>query len=384
MNAFSYTAFAQVIHFGPGALDKLPAALAECGWRRVGLLTTGSARLSGRAAQVETLLAGQCAFTFDEALPHVPVAQVETVTGLAEAHAVDALLALGGGSAIGLAKVVSMALEARRAGSPARAAHPTVQPLVPTGAIPTTYAGSEMTSGMGLTESDGAGGTRKVTRSDPRITPKLVLYDPLLTLDLPPGVTASTAMNALAHCVEAVYSTRRNPLATAAALSGAGHIARSVRACMADGNNLEARTEMLLGAHLAGAALATVAMGLHHGLCHVLGGSAGVPHGVANAIILPHAMRFNLDATTPELAQLGRALEAAAPDAGDRAAAEAAVVAVSRLVAGLPVPQRLREVGVQRADLPRLAAIAVHSGPVRANPKPVTPADVERIYEAAW
>jgi alcohol dehydrogenase len=241
-----------------------------------------------------------------------------------------------------------------------------------------------MTAGGGMTEPDGAGGTRKLARNDPKITPKLVVYDPLLTLDMPPEVTASTAMNALAHCVEAVYSVRRNPLATAAALAGAGHIVNSVRACVADGTNVEARAELLMGAYLAGSALATVAMGLHHGLCHALGGSAGVPHGVANAIILPHAMRFNLDVTTLELAQIGYAIGAADTKAAVSVVAEAAVQAVAQLVASLPVPQRLREAGVKQADLPRLAAIAAQNGPVRSNPKPVSAADVKRIYEAAW
>jgi alcohol dehydrogenase class IV len=271
-----------------------------------------------------------------------------------------------------------------RTGQPARAAYPTDQPRVPAGAIPTTYAGSEMTAGGGMTEPDGAGGTRKVVRNDPKIPPKLVVYDPLLTLDMPPEVTGSTGMNALAHCVEAVYSTRRNPLATAAALAGAGHIMRSVRACVADGNNLAARTEMLLGAYLAGSALATTAMGLHHGLCHALGGSAGVPHGVANAIILPHAMQFNLDATTSELAQIAHAMGAAPAEADARTAAEAAVEAVRQLVASLPVPQRLREAGVKHEDLPRLAAVAAQNGPVRANPKPVSAEAAEKIFQAAW
>src|SRR5262249_26691441 len=148
----------------------------------------------------------------------VPTAQVNEVAALAETHGADALLALGGGSAIGLAKGASIVLDDRRAVGHSRAAYPTVQPHVPSGAIPTTYSGSEMTSGAGTTEPDGAGGMRKVPRSDVRITPKLVVYDPLLTLDMPVDVTGATAMNALAHCVEAVYSIRRNPLATAAAL----------------------------------------------------------------------------------------------------------------------------------------------------------------------
>ena len=383
MADFTYTAFAQAIHFGAGALERLPAALDALGWRFVGLVTTGSARRSGRAAQVEDLLGKRYDFVFDVAQPHVPAAQVEAVIGLAEAHFTDGLLALGGGSAIGLAKAASLGLEARVSGPPVRAAALGGGPRVPIAAIPTTYAGSEMTAVVGVTEADGAGGTRKVTRSDPGIVPRLVIYDPALTLDLPPEVTAASGINALAHCVEAVYSTRRNPLSTAAALAGAGHIARALPACHALSNDLPARTEMLLGAHLAGAALATVSMGLHHGLCHVLGGAAGVPHGVANAIILPHAMRYNLDAATPELAQIGRALNTA-PAASDDVSAAAAIEAVRLLVAGLGLPQRLRDANVPRASLPRLAALAAQSGAVRANPRPVSAAEAERIFEEAW
>jgi alcohol dehydrogenase class IV len=347
-------------------------------------VTTGSARRSGRAAQVEALLGGRFDFVFDAAQPHVPAAQVEEVIGLAEAHFTSALLALGGGSAIGLAKAASLGLEAQVSGPPVRAAAASPGPRVPVAAIPTTYAGSEMTAVVGVTEPDGAGGARKVTRSDPRIAPKLVIYDPNLTLDLPPEITAATGINALAHCVEAVYSTRRNPLSTAAALAGAGHIARALPACIANGNDLTARTDILLGAHLAGASLATVSMGLHHGLCHVLGGAAGVPHGIANAIILPHAMRYNQDAVTAELAQIGRAMQAAPPGADDADAAATAIEAVAQLVAELGLPQRLRDAGVPRASLPRLAALAAQSGTVRANPKPVSAADAERILEAAW
>ena len=384
MTAFVYSAFAQTVHFGAGMLDQLPAALDALGWRYVGLVTTNSARRSGRAAQVEDLLGKRFDFVFDAAQPHVPAGQVEEVIGLAEAHFTDGLLALGGGSAIGLAKAASLGLTAQVSGPPVRAAAASRGPRVPIAAIPTTYAGSEMTAVVGVTEPDGAGGTRKVTRSDPGIVPRLVIYDPALTLDLPPEVTAASGINALAHCVEAVYSTTRNPLSTAAALAGAGHIARALPACHALGHDLPARTDILLGAHLAGAALATVNMGLHHGLCHVLGGAAGVPHGVANAIMLPHAMRYNLNVVTPELAQIGRTMSAASPGADDMGAATAAIEAVYQLVAGLGLPQRLRDADVPRASLPRLAALAAQSGAVRANPKPVSAADAERIFEEAW
>jgi alcohol dehydrogenase class IV len=283
-----------------------------------------------------------------------------------------------------MAKAISLALEEQRTGRPAKAATPAEQPLVATIAIPTTYAGSEMTPIYGVTHHlDGS--TRKITVRDVKVTPKLTVYDPLLTLSLPPAVTAGTGINALAHCVEALYSTTRNPLSSAAAFNGVRYITKALLRCYSQGDDLEARTEMLLGAHLGGTSLATVAMGLHHGLCHVLGGTAGVPHGVANAIILPHAMRFNRDATAPQLAQVAEAMGVSLPGQPAEEAAEAAAQAVYNLVAQLNLPQRLRDAGVQEADLPHLAEVALKSSAVQSNPKPVTEAaQIEAVFRAAW
>src|SRR5207302_9769191 len=186
------------------------------------------------------------------------------------------LIGMGGGSPLGMAKAVSFSLTEKHSSASIGSSSPNAQPLVPVVAIPTTYAGSEITPVYGITRQvdDVA---RKVTVSDARITPKLVIYDPLLTLDLPPSLTASTGINALAHCIEALYSITRNPLSTAAATSGVRAIASALPRCYAAGNDLEARSEMLAGAFLAGTALSNVTMALHHGLCHVLGGTAGVP-----------------------------------------------------------------------------------------------------------
>lgn len=380
MHDFSFTLLPQKVIFGAGAADQLPQALDSFGWRRVLLVTTGSARRSGRAARVEALLGQRLAATFDQTQPHVPAEQVEQALALARDRGVEAILGLGGGSAIGLAKAVSHALEAQTSlASPA----PAPQPRVPVAAIPTTYAGSEMTPVYGVTRPE-AGGSRKVTVADQRVAPRLVLYDPGLTLDLPPDLTASTGVNALAHCVEAVYSITRHPLSTAAAQAGAGLIVRALPRCVLHGDDLDARSEMLAGAHLAGLSLSSVAMGLHHGLCHVLGGSAGVPHGIANAIILPHAMRFNLDAATPHLAALAEAMGLRAEARDPAGLAAASVERVAALVAGLNLPRRLRDVGVPAADLPRLAQLALQSRAVLSNPRPVGVEDAEHVLRAAW
>jgi alcohol dehydrogenase class IV len=322
--------------------------------------------------------------TYDHVQPHVPDFQVAEASALAYEKEIDAVIGLGGGSPIGMAKAVSLTLEERRAGQQARAAFPTDQPLVPVIAIPTTYAGSEMTPTYGVTHHVN-GSARKITVTDVKVTPKLTIYDPLLTLNLPPAMTASTGINALAHCIEALYSITRNPLSTTAAIGGVRAIMHALPRCYAAGNDIEARTEMLTGAFLAGTALANVAMALHHGLCHVLGGTAGVPHGIANSIVLPHAMRFNLDATASQLAPAAEAMGITLVDKTAEAAVEEAIQRIYAMIGSMNLPQHLRDVGVQEDDLPHLAQVAFQSRTVHNNPKPITDvAQLEAVLQAAW
>ncbi len=388
MNEFRYTSYAQEIIFGAGSVAQLDDAVERFHWKRLMLCTTGSMRRGGHIASLEVALGSRLVAIYERVQPHVPDFQVAEALALASENEVDALIGMGGGSPIGMAKAVSLALEEKRTGRPARAAFPTDQPLVPVIAIPTTYAGSEMTPIYGITYHNN-GSTRKVTVTDAKVTPKLTVYDPLLTLDLSPEMTASTGINALAHCIEALYSITRNPLSTTAALSGVHSIYTALPRCYAVGDDLAARTEMLVGAFLAGTALSHVTMALHHGLCHTLGGTAGVPHGVANSIVLPHAMRFNLDATAPQLARAAEAMGVGCDRHGtylsDEAAAEEGVQRIYDLIGRMNLPQRLRDVGVSEADLPHLAQVALQSRSVQSNPKPVTSAaQVEEVLRAAW
>jgi maleylacetate reductase len=382
VTAFTIVSTAQQVIFRAGALAGLGDAVAGFGWNRVLLCTIPRFRTTGLVARVEEILGPRLAVVYADAAPHVPEVQVAAATSLAREHGADAVMGLGGGSPIGLAKAVSAALEEHRNGRAAHSADPTERPLVPVIAVPTTYAGSEMTPIYGITR-DVDGAPRKISKTNPKVTPKLTVYDPELTLDLPPGMTASSGINALAHCIEAVYSTTRNPVATAAALAGLRLIYRSLPAAVARGDDLSARTDLLEGAYLAGTAIATARIGLHHGLCHVLGGTAGVPHGVANAVMLPHAMRYNARGVAGELAETARAMGLSGADDADLA--EAACRAVHDLVAAIGLPQRLRDAGVAEADLPGLAQAALSSSAVRNNPVRITGADeLETVYRAAW
>ena len=387
MNEFRFTSYAQEIIFGAGSVAQLEEAVERFHMQRLMLCTSGSLRREGQIGLVEHALGNRLVAVYEGVQPHVPDFQVDEALELANKNEIDALLGLGGGSPIGLAKAVSMALEEKRTGRQVQGTSPVSQPLVPVIAIPTTYAGSEMTPTFGVTyQSDGT--TRKVTRTDVKITPKLVIYDPLLTLNLPAELTAATGINALAHCIEALYSLTTNPLSTSIALGGIRSIYDALPRCYEDGNDLAARTQMLEGAYFAGFALAHVSMALHHGLCHTLGGTAGVPHGYANSIILPHALHFNLDTVAPQLAMMAEAMgidrNTSIKPKSDDVMAKEGVDRVYSLIREMNLPQHLSSVGVKESEIPHLAEVALHSRAVQSNPKQITNVtQIEEILYAA-
>lgn len=205
MHDFYYTSAAQEVIFGAGSLTQLPGIIRQRNWRRVMLCTISRLQLNGVAALVEEVCSGSLVVTYGDVEPHVPEHLVEEALALARQFQVDAIIGLGGGSPIGMAKAVCLEIDAQRLGQMG-AGLPPAQPLVPVIAIPTTYAGSEMTPVYGVTRKQADGSTAKATVRDPRVPPKVVIYDPKLTISLTPEMTASTGINALAHCIEAVYS----------------------------------------------------------------------------------------------------------------------------------------------------------------------------------
>lgn len=376
MDKFRYVSYAQEVIFAPGSLSQLSEAVERFGWKKVLVCTSHSMKVNGHLDALRSALGSRLVAAFDHVQPHVQDIQVDQVLELAIVHQADAVTGIGGGSPIGMAKAIGYALSN---------AFP-VRPAIPIVAIPTTYAGSEMTAVYGITHSY-ENPPHKVTVSDPKIVPRLVIYDPELTLDLPPTLTASSGINALAHCIEALYSTKRNPASTAVATSGVRPIFNSLLRCYIHPNDLGARTEMLEGAHLAGLSLASVSMGLHHGLCHVLGGTANIPHGIANSIILPHAIRFNADATALQLLPAAEAMGISLNGNSPTAVIETLAQKIFDLVRQMNLPQRLREAGsnLKESDLPQLAQLAFQNRTVQNNPKPITePAQIEALLRAAW
>jgi alcohol dehydrogenase class IV len=386
--SFTYTFYAEEVLFGVGALARLGEVAERYGFGRLLLCTTPRSRERGHLGRITASLDDRLAVIYEGVRPHVPQTQVSEAVSLASQNSIDAVIGLGGGSSIGLAKAVGLAVEELRTGRPARARFPTDQPLIPVIAIPTTYSGSEMTPMYGVTYQAEGESPRKVTVSDAKVTPKVTLYDPLLTLDLPPAVTAGTGINAIAHCIEALYSITRNPVSSSLATSALAVMVQALPRCYQAGDDLFARTDMMMGSFLAGTALSNVSMGLHHGLCHVLGGTSGVAHGDVNSVLLSHVIRFNLGATAPQLAEAAVAIGAvsiAAAREDPEAAALATAEQVSRWVREMRLPERLRDLGVLEADLPRLAGMAMANRNVQNNPRPIKDsAEIEALLRAAW
>jgi alcohol dehydrogenase class IV len=366
--AWTHTALAQQTAFGVGALDRLPELVRTIGARRAMLVTTAGRLDSAEGDAVVGKLGRALASTFAEVESHVPVPLVQQAVQQARRDGVDLVVSFGGGSCADLGKAVCFFLE-QEAGMPG-ASH-LDRPMVPHLSIPTTYSGAEVTPFFGMTDpatrqKQGAGG--------PTSAPVVVLYDPLLTTSTPARVSAETGMNALAHCVEAAWSPHRTPEAEAIALGGASTIHTALPAVVEDPTDLAARTEMLEGAWLAGRCLLNAGMGVHHGLSQLVGGRTGLPHGLANAILLAHSIRFNADAVPQSVAAIGAALGRPDDAAG----------AVDDLRARLGLPPSLSDAGVDETELAVVARLSQSNANVGRNPKPVSEDDALAILRAAW
>lgn len=343
--------------FGAGACDRVAGEVEALGAQRVMLIAGGSA--AGPGARIAEDLGERCVAEWTEVTQHVPADLAERARSAATDATADAVVCVGGGSAIGLAKAIALTHE--------------VQVV----AVPTTYAGSEQTTIYGITASaDGLG--HKQTGRDPRVLPRTVVYDPELTLGLPAHVTGPSAFNALAHSVEALYAPGHNPVVTVIALEAVTAIARSLPAVMSDPSDIAARSDLFYGAYLSGIALGATSAAFHHKICHVLGGTFDLVHADAHSVVLPHALAFNAPALPAEMARLATALGVPGDDPAR---------ALWDLAVRSDVPTRLADLRgsagpLRRADLAEAARRVVAERV--DNPRPYDEADVLDLLERAF
>ena len=379
---FTFEAPARIT-FGVGAVGKLPELVAGLGNRALVVSDPGIAK-AGILDRVEGLLreASVAAEAFTQVEPNPSVETTHAAHDLFRRTRAAFVVAVGGGSAMDVAKVVG-----------ALAAHGgTVHdyegigkvpgPGVPVVAIPTTAGtGSEVTVFAVITDRERK---FKMSVGSPHLVPQVALCDPELTLSMPQPLTAATGMDALTHAIECYVNTVYNPIAKSLALEAMQMIGRSMRVAYANGRDLAARTSMLLASTMAAMAFTRTRLGNVHAMSHPLGAHFDVPHGVANAILLPYVMAWNMLACYDTYPQVAAALGERVEGLSVREASEAAVDAVRRLSRDVAIPERLRDVGVTREGIPKMAADAMKSGNILVNPRVTTDNDIVALFETAY
>jgi alcohol dehydrogenase class IV len=334
------------IVFGVGAVQQLVAEIDRLACRRALVLATAGQIDSAR--RIAELLGDRSAGIFAKAVMHVPIESAREARDEARRLGADCAIAVGGGSTTGLAKAIAL------------------DSGLPIIAIPTTYSGSEITPIYGLTD----GGVKKTGR-DARVLPRTVVYDPELSVGLPLGVSVCSGLNAIAHAAEALYAQDANPITSLMAEEGARAMAVALPRLAIDPTDLGARGDALCGAWLCGSVLGQVAMGLHHKLCHTLGGSFNLPHAAAHSVILPHALACNAAHAPEAMVRLTRALGTAD-----------AALGVHELALALGAPTSLRSIGMPESGLDLAADLAVATP--YPNPRPLDRTALRELLQRAF
>lgn len=345
---FSYQSKPGKVVFGKDRRKTIKAEIREWKAGRVLIVSTpGRATVSKEAAE---RLEGLCVGIHDKAVQHVPEETVGELVERIRKENVDGLVAIGGGSPIGLAKAAALEVS------------------LPILAIPTTYSGSEMTSVWGITKEG-----EKQTGKNDVVKPRTVIYDPVLTVSMPPLLTLTSGVNAMAHCVEALYAENKNPITSLIAEEGIRALYNSLSKAVQDPDDLESRSEVFYGAWLAGTTLGTVSLALHHKLCHVLGGSCSLPHSETHTVILSYAIAYNSDNIPEALDAMARAFETKP----DRVAGK-----IFDMVYALGGPVSLSEIGMNQSDIEKAADLVTRNA--YYNPRPIHKKDIEHLLEQAF
>lgn len=343
---FVYSGHIPRVVFGAGSLQHLVREIDLLGAQRALILCTPGQRAD--AERVANIIGARCAGIFDGAVMHVPIETAREAREVAQQLHADCAIAIGGGSTTGLGKAIAL------------------ESSLPILAIPTTYAGSEMTPIYGITEA----GLKKTGR-DFRVLPKTVIYDPELTISLPKSLSVTSGINAMAHAAEGLYAQDANPIMSLFAEEGIRALAQGLPKVIANPADIDARGDCLYGAWLCGAVLGSVGMALHHKLCHTLGGSYNLPHAETHTIVLPHVLAYNASAAPAAMQRIAKAL-------GTSDAAQGMV----DLATLLGAPTALADIGMAAEELDRCAEIATQNA--YWNPRPIEKTAIRALLENAY
>ena len=349
MRSFVHTPLPGKVVFGAGSLQQLGVEISAMGCSRALVLCTPEQH--ALAQRVIELLGYKAVGIFDRAAMHVPMETAQQARAMAHELGADCAIAVGGGSTTGLGKAIAL------------------DSGLPILAIPTTYAGSEMTPIYGITQA----GLKKTGR-DARVLPRCVIYDPELSYSLPLDLSVTSGINAIAHAAEGLYAVDGNPIIDLMAEEGIAALGRAIPLLKLQTDDPAARHDALYGAWLCGSVLGHVGMGLHHKLCHTLGGSFNLPHAQTHTVVLPHALAYNAGAAPQAMQRIQSALGALANTS--------AAQAVYDLASDNGAPTSLRELGLQEHDLAQVLDIALQNQ--YPNPRPLMREPLHALLQDAY
>lgn len=350
MKSFLYESQPSRTAFGKGAIKEIKKEVQLLGIKNALVISTPGNSGMATANKVATLLGELCQSTYPKAIQHVPIDIVNESVNYVKKNRIDGLIAVGGGSPIGLAKAIALETE------------------LPILALPTTYAGSEMTSVWGITEN----GVKK-TGNNVIVKPKTIIYDPELTTSIPAKLTVTSGVNSIAHCVEGLYSESANPITSLLAEDGIKSLVQSLPKIVKNPNNLSARSDALYGAWLGGTVLGAVGMALHHKLCHTLGGTFKLPHAETHTVVLPHVIAYNAEYTPEANQALSRAFNVNSQNVA---------TTLFDLIQSLGGPVSLESIGFKKEDIEKAADLATKNP--YYNPRPINKEAIKDLLESAF
>lgn len=343
---FNYDGLPSRVIFGAGRRTEVGAELDRLGVKRALVLST--ADQSETCATFAAMIGDRLGAIYPGAVMHTPVQVTESAMHQMQQMNCDGILAVGGGSTIGLGKAIAYRTD------------------LPQLVVPTTYAGSEMTPILGQTE----GGVKTTLRSA-KVLPETVIYDPELTLTLPDFISGPSGMNAIAHSVEALYAEDANPIISMMAEESIRALGAALPKVMADGSDIEARSHALYGAWLAGACLGSVGMAIHHKICHTLGGTFDLPHADVHCLMIAYSAAYNREAAPDAMNRIARALGTTDAPSG-----------LYDILQSVGRVKSLADLNITEADLDKAADLAVQNP--YYNPRPVTRDGVREMLQAAF
>ena len=369
---------------GNGCLDEAMTAIRNYGFRNALIVTDAGLAKAGVAAMIAEKLAAQDinAVVFDGAKPNPSIANVEAGLAVLKQHQCDFVLSLGGGSPHDCAKGIALCATNGGHIRDYEGVDRSAKPQLPLVAINTTAGtASEMTRFCIITDEERH---VKMAIVDRNVTPLLSVNDPALMVAMPKGLTAATGMDALTHAIEAYVSTAANPITDACAIKAMELISHNLRQAVQNGKDLTARENMAYAQFLAGMAFNNASLGFVHAMAHQLGGFYDLPHGVCNAVLLPHVQTFNASVCASRLTDVAHALGADIRGLSPEEGAQAAIAAIRTLAKDVEIPAGLRDLGAKLDDIPILATNALKDACGLTNPRKADQAQIEEIFRNAF